>query len=300
MDSVLDKRKQYDLARSIGVLHPATYSLENQIELEEAKDKIEYPALIKPCYSKGVWNDRYAGVKGFMVSNPADLASVWKRLSAEKLPVFAQSIVRGPDSNVFEVYVYMSKSGVPIATFVTRKIRQYPVMFGNGTLMVSVHDDEVLRFGMKFFKGIGYCGLGSIEVKKDDRDGECKLIELNPRLGVQNAQATNAGLNFPLIEYADLTGSPIRPMGDYKDGVKWLDMTHDVLAFIALSRCRRLSVDTWFRSISDVDCHAYFARDDLKPFLKQYATRLVRIPRYFARRFSTKRATRSSVTPGVA
>jgi predicted ATP-grasp superfamily ATP-dependent carboligase len=154
-------------------------------------------------------------------------------------------------------------------------------MFGNGTLMVSVHDDEVLRFGMKFFRGIGYCGLGSIEIKKDDRDGECKLIELNPRLGIQNIQATHAGLNFPLIEYADLTGSPIELIDDYKDGVKWLDMTHDVLAFIALSNSRRLSVDTWSRSISNVDCHAYFARDDLNPFLKQYAMRLVRMPRYF-------------------
>ena len=166
MDSVLDKRKQYDLARSIGVLHPATYSLENEGELEEAKDKIEYPALIKPCYSKGIWNDRYSGVKGFMVSNPVELAGVWKRLSAETIPVFVQSIVRGPDSNVFEVYVYVSKNGVPLATFVTRKIRQYPVMFGNGTLMVSVHDDEVLRSGMKFFKGIGYCGLGSTKSRR--------------------------------------------------------------------------------------------------------------------------------------
>ena len=126
------------------------------------------------------------------------------------------------------------------------------------------------------------------------------MIELNPRLGVQNIQATHAGLNFPLIEYTDLTGSPIEPIDDYKDGVKWLDMTHDVLALIVLSRCRRLSVDTWLRSISNVDCHAYFARDDLKPFLKQYAMRLVRMPRCFARRFSTKPAIRSRVTPDVA
>lgn len=290
IDSVWDKRKQYDLARRVGVPYPETYSLENMDQLEEVKDQIEYPSFVKPCYSKGIWNERYRDVKGFEVSNQVELTNVWKRLSAEHLQVFVQSIVRGPDSNVFEAYVYMSKDEVPLATIVTRKLRQYPVMFGNATFMASVHNDEVLRFALKFFRGINYRGLGSIEIKKDDRDGKCKLIELNPRLGLQNILATHAGLNFPLIQYMDLTGSPIGQTADYADGVKWLDATNDLLAFIALFRCGRLSVGTWFGSISDIACHAYFAHDDLKPFLGQYAHRLVRVPRRLVRRLSMERS----------
>jgi predicted ATP-grasp superfamily ATP-dependent carboligase len=290
IDSVWDKRKQYDLARRVGVAYPETWSLENMDQLREARDQIEYPAFIKPCYSKGAWNERYADVKGFKVRNQEELTGLWRRLSAENLRVFVQSIVRGPDSNVFEAWAYMSKDGVPLSTFVTQKLRQYPVMFGNATCMVSVHDEEVLRFALKFFRGIDYRGLGFIEIKKDDRDGKNKLIELNPRLSLQNILATHAGLNFPLIQYMDLAGSPIGQKVDYKDGVKWLDATNDLLAFIALFRCGRLSVDSWFGSIADIACHAYFAHDDLKPFLGQYAHRLVRVPRRLVRRLSMERS----------
>jgi len=299
MNSVLDKRKQYDLARSVGVSYPATYSLENLDQLEEIRNQIEYPAFIKPCYSKGMWTERYSDVKGFQVGNQVELTNIWKRLSAEDLQVFVQSVVQGPDSNVFEAYIYVAKNGLPLATFVTQKLRQYPIMFGNATLMVSVHNDEVLRFALKFFRGIDYRGLGSIEIKKDARDEKYKLIELNPRLGMQSIHATHAGLNFPLIQYTDLIGSPMEDINNYKDGVKWLDMMHDFMAFRALYRRGRLSVNDWLGSISNADCHAYFARDDLKPFLKQYASRLIQARKHWVKRFSQRRTIRPETTPDI-
>lgn len=289
IDSVIDKRKQYVLAHNVGVSYPSTYSLDSFDQLEDIKCDIKYPVFIKPCYSKGMWNELYPDVKGFLANNAVELISIPKRLTAQNLQAFAQSVVRGPDSNVFEAWVYISKNGTPLSTFITRKLRQYPVMFGNATLMVSVHDNEIVRFALRFFKGIDYRGLGFIEIKKDDVDGKYKFIELNPRLSIQNILAMHAGVNFPLIQYKDLIGSSTESSDDYKDGVKWLDMTFDLLAFLTLRKGGRLSVYQWLKSISDTDCHAFFANDDLKPFLKQYRTRLARIPKYLARHFTRQR-----------
>ena len=290
VDSILDKRRQYDLADRLDIPYPVTWSPESPHDLDQMKDRIEYPAFIKPRYSKGIWSEQYR-VKGFVVRNYAELTDTYRLLCNANHQVLVQSIVRGPDSNIYEVYVYISKDGVPLAAFVTRKLRQYPVMFGNATCMVSDHNDDVLRIALEFFRGIDYRGLGSIEIKKDDRDGEYKLIEVNPRLGVQSIHATYAGLNFPLIQYMDLIGSPMEDikLNDYKDGVKWLDMMHDLWAFLVLYRHGGLSVNDWLRSISDTDCHAYFAPDDLMPFLRQYASRFVHMPRFLVGRFLQSR-----------
>jgi D-aspartate ligase len=289
IDAIIDKRKQYSLARNLGIPCPTTYSLDNLRQLQHVQQQMEYPALIKPCYSKGTWSHRYPGIKGFQANTPTQLVEVWKQLSHENLHVFAQSVVRGPDSNVFEALVYITKNGTPIASLVTRKLRQYPLMFGNGTVMETVHNEDIMGLALRFFRGIGYTGLGFIELKLDERDWKYRLIELNPRLNMQNILATHAGLNFPLIQCMDLIGSPIRNLRDYEDGVKWLDTTFDTLAAIALFRSGRLSIGNWFRSMNGVNCHAVFARDDLKPCIDHYSTRLLRLSKYLTRRLSKDR-----------
>ena len=58
--------------------------------------------------------------------------------------------------------------------------------------------------GKRFLESIGYRGIGSAEFKRDERDGELKLIELNPRYWQQAALAERCGVNFPLAQYLDL------------------------------------------------------------------------------------------------
>ena len=50
--------------------------------------------------------------------------------------------------------------------------------------MRSVHDPELVELGLRSFRAIGYRGVGSIEFKRDDRDGRLKMIELDLRLSI--------------------------------------------------------------------------------------------------------------------
>ena len=162
----------------------------------------------------------------------------------------------------------------------TRKIRQYPTDFGVGTLMESVTNDEVRELGLRFFRGVNYRGVGSIEFKKDDRDGQYKMIELNARLWQQNVQATYAGINFPLVQYLDLTGQPVEPTTRYKLGVRWFDAIQDFQAYNSLRRNGSLSTIEWVRSWLGSDCYAYFAWDDLKPgwVNSRYGLKYLKLP----------------------
>lgn len=268
IESIVNKRRQYELAERIGIPYPKTYYPETLHDVEAIKDEIEYPAFIKGYYGH-LWTPIFRS-KGFVVRGPSELIERYKRIFDAKLQALVQSVIIGPPTNVAIVCAYLSEGSEPTAAFVARSIRRYPKHAGsNVTCKVSVHDEHLLQAGLKFFQGINYRGTGEIQFKKDERNGnDYRLIELNARFWVGNIQATCAGTNLPLIQYLDLTNQPIKQANDYKDGVTWLDIVQDFGAFLELNKEGKLPLLSWLRSVRAADCEAFLARDDLKPFLK--------------------------------
>ena len=197
-----------------------------------------------------------------------------------------QSIIPGPNTNHFKVSAYIGRAGEPLAVFTLRKIRQCPTEFGVGTMVESVHYPELRDLGLQFFRRIGYRGIGSIEFKKDDRDGKLTMIELNPRLWHQNGLAADCGMSFPLIQYLDLSGQNPAPLTTFKEGVCWLDAMADFQSFCDYHSRGELSVWSWLRSISRARSFTIFAPDDMGPFFSasQYGLKLLKGPRYAWRR----------------
>jgi predicted ATP-grasp superfamily ATP-dependent carboligase len=197
-------------------------------------------------------------------------------------PVLVQSIILGPNTNHYKVCAYLDQSGEPLAVFTLRKIRQYPIEFGVGTLVESVWDEELLHLGLHFMQAIGYRGVGSVEFKRDDRDGKLKLIELNPRLWQQNSQAEASGVDFPLIAYRDMIGERPTPVTTFRRGVKWLDVGADAQAAWDYFRRGELSPRAWLSSFRGVRSFATFALDDPIPFFSnyEYGLKAVRLPLY--------------------
>jgi len=278
VESILNKRKLYELAEEIGVPCPKTHYPESEQDVREIKDELEYPVFIKP-YCTHVWREMFRN-KGFKVNSASELVHRYRVIFGAKLQAMIQSIVAGPDSNIVEVHGYLSGKHEPLAVFVSRKLRQYPNHFGVSTCSESIHDEDATRTALKFYRGIKYRGIGHVEFKKDDRDGKYKLLDLNPRTSQHNTLPTLAGINFPLIQYMELTNQRIEQIKDYRDGIKWLDAALDFLSFYELNRNGSLSLWDWLRSVRQVDCHAYYARDDWSPFLKEYLNKLARLPRY--------------------
>ncbi len=287
VQSLIDKRRQYKLATNLDIPCPRTYYPQTMQDVRSIGLDMEYPAIIKPRDAYSWWLVFHN--KGFEVNDPEELAEVYENVFATRLEALIQSVVPGPDSNIYEVFVYMSRKSRPLASLVAKRIRQYP-RFGHGTCLVTVHEARVLGMALDILQRIRYKGLGSVEIKRSSRDGSYVLIDVNPELQTQSILATAAGINLPLLQYLDLTGESISQGEGYADGVKWLDAAQDFLAFCQLNRKGRISMLDWVRSILDVDCHAYFARDDFKPFLSEYASKLARFAPELVRGFSMLRA----------
>jgi predicted ATP-grasp superfamily ATP-dependent carboligase len=62
-------------------------------------------------------------------------------------------------------------------------IRQYPPYIGVTSLGVCVTNEAVKKQTKTFMKAIGYRGPLDIGYKYDDRTGQYKAIDVNPRIG---------------------------------------------------------------------------------------------------------------------
>jgi D-aspartate ligase len=286
VEAVVNKRLQYDLAQRAGVPYPATAYPESAEEVDAVAGTLEYPVIVKPYYGH-LWRQTFGGEhKGFKVTAPDELREVFGRVLPKKIPALVQSVVPGPNTSHYKLCAYVRADGTPSVPFALRKVRQYPPEFGVGTLVESVHDTEVTELGLRFLEKIGYRGIGSIEFKRDARDGSLKLIELNPRLWQQNSLATACGLNYPLVQVLDLEGGPLPQDAGYPAGVRWLDAVADFQSFWAQRKATGAGVASWLASLRGVRAFATFAWDDPRPYLREngYGLRYARLPLYLYRR----------------
>ncbi len=263
---LVGKRYQYEKAERAGIPLPPTYYPSTLEEVEALKQNLEYPVIVKPLLSHVFLSK--LNRKAFIANGPQELMSVFKQQLPPGYEVILQSFIPGPVTNLFETETYVAQNGKMLAFLVRRKLRQFPEDSGMGTLESTIHDPEVVSLGTRFLQSIGFRGVANLEFKLDDRDGKYKLMEINPRFSLQNSSATKAGINFPLIQYLDLTDQPLPSIPDYQDNITWLDASRDILAY--RSQRGRISLKDFLGSWLRADCYAYYSWDDPLPAFARF------------------------------
>jgi predicted ATP-grasp superfamily ATP-dependent carboligase len=241
----------------------------------------DYPVVVKPVVGH-VWRERFRGEKAIRVDAPEALTRLYQQLLLAGQRAVMQSLITGPNSNHCKVCAYVDRTGHARAVICLRKIRQYPVDFGVGTLMESVDEPGLSALGLRFLRALDWRGPASIEFKRDGRDGGWKLIELNPRLWQQNALAGACGMDFPVLQYLDATGTA-PTMSCYRSRVRWLDEFRDPRSARAHVRAGALTVAQWARSLARVRVCALWAADDPAPFMAAARHHVVRASQRLAR-----------------
>ena len=265
IDALLNKDRQYKFAKRIGIPIPKTFSSTSFDDLQRNSLSLIYPVVIKGTDSHK-WRQVF-NCKAILVNNFNELLKYYGIASNKKINIVVQEMIIGPNRGHFKVCAYFSKEKELLGVFSTQKIRQFPSNFGIGSYMRSYRQPDLIKLGLKLFEGLGYHGMGSIEFKKDERDGKFKLVELNARFWLQNIQAYNAGVNFPLINYMDCIGAKSSPCLTFGNNVYWLDLIQDFRSFLDKRKLGEESMVSWSWSIRHANCFAYFSHDDLFPIL---------------------------------
>lgn len=261
----LDKRRQHLCAREAGVPVVPTYWPFTMDEARGVADVVRYPIVVKPSGGR-ILDPPFRGAKAVLAATRDQLLGLLDQAIGRGQPVIVQSRIPGPNTSHCKVCAYIGADGSPLACVCMRKIRQYPVDFGVGTMMESVEEPELAELGLRLSRALAWRGPLSIEFKRDAHDDSWKLIELNPRLWQQHALAARCGVDFPLLQYRELTGEVYAPR-PYRLGVRWLDEFRDLRSAHEHRRRHGLTWRQWLGSLRAVRQCALFAVDDHGPFV---------------------------------
>ena len=268
--AMLDKVETYRLAAGLGIGVPQTVQVDSLDGARAAvRDGIGFPCAVKPVRSDRVQRDlpAYDAPKGAMVWDDTSLRHHVEPIVRIGLPVLVTEFIPGPDDRFCSYYSFLDEEGLPLFNFTKRKLRQCPPRFGGGTYHLTAWQPDVAEVGLRFFQGVGLRGLGNVEFKRDERDGQLKLIECNARFTMATGQVRRAGIDLAMIAYGRTTDQPLPPMESFREGVRLWYPAADFRAFKQYRAEQELSTTQWLRSLAHRQHLPVFDVRDPVPFL---------------------------------
>ena len=232
-----------------------------------------------PVMLKGIAGNRLAertGKKMVVVNSPGELTRLYLEMEDPRDPnLMLQEYIPGGDDAVWMFNGYFDHDSNCLVGFTGRKLRQTPVYTGATSLGICEKNDVVDETTRRWMKELGYRGVLDIGYRYDARDGQYKVLDVNPRIGgtFRLFVATN-GTDVARALYLDMTGQPV-PVANIIEGRKWMD-ERDVLSCLQYWRDHRLTVRQYVASLRGVRETIYFARDDLAPFWRAWSSALGR------------------------
>lgn len=240
---------------------------------DSALGQLRYPCVLKPATKDTEYGKRFA--KAFKVNTPGEARGVWDQVRTIADQVIVQEWIEGDDSDVYFCLQYRTAAG-PVASFVGRKLCQWPPLVGGTAICMPAPEftSELDSLTDRFFSTVGFVGIGSMEFKRDRRDGRFYMVE--PTVGrtdLQEEIAALNGVNIPFAAYASEIGLKLPFQKTICRQSVWRDPIGYALARRMGATVPRFSFPLRFRD-------AYFRCDDPGPYV---ALKLEALRNRFAR-----------------
>ena len=221
----MDKAETIRIAQDNGVLCPRTWVIDNIDESSLACDSLPYPVVIKPRIA--------SGSRGITVCQSShELRLKFPKVVAAYGPCLIQEYIPsgGEELGVYVLFNYDSKMR---AVTVQKRLRSYPISGGPSTLRETVKKPELIEIADRLLRALGWWGVAMVEFRVDPRDGQPKLMEVNPRWWGSLQLSILSGIDFPYLLYKLVTEGDVSPIFNYQEGVKcrWL-LPGDILWFL--------------------------------------------------------------------
>ena len=297
VDASVSKLGTYQLAVKSDIPTPWTYLIKTVADYEKIADKVTFPCALKPSYAH-VWLKNYTHEKLLVIEQPRELEVRLHELDELGIEVVLQEIIPGGDNQVYVFTVYVSRAGRVLGYANLHKIRQQPVDFGVGAFDISVNEPRLTETALKMIENSGYCGMASTEYKLDHRDGRFKLIDINTRRCMIGELAIASGVDLPYIYYFDMIGKDVESVTPSRTGIKWFCFEWDFLSFLEYRRRGLLTFADWLSSLKGEKVYAYFAKDDLKPFVAACYKFVLRVFNFGLKKLNLKKVKRSAIGGG--
>jgi D-aspartate ligase len=263
-----DKRNTYSLAEKLGIPIPHTWYPRNVGDLAQIEG--HFPVAIKPAIKD---HFIYATKdKAWRADNPAQLRELFERalqhIPAEEIMI--QDLIPGDGSCQYS-YCAFFKQGNSIARLTACRRRQHPLEFGRSSTYVETVELPLLEeYSERFLRAIDYYGLVEVEFKRDPRDGQFRLLDVNGRTWGYHTIGRFAGTDFPYLLFADQINEAVQSCTG-KVGVRWIRLLTDLPTGVLGILSGKIEGRTYLRSLRGCDEEAVFSLHDPLPGLVELA-----------------------------
>ena len=260
-EDLLDKTRFQMLAEKHGFPVPRSVVIRDPDGAAPASG-LRFPCVLKPTTKHPGYAKKFA--KAYKVTSLSEVDALWSSMRDIVDEVIVQEWIEGAESNIFFCLQYRGRDRPP-ASFVGRKICQWPPFIGGTASCVPAPEVEAELTAMtnEFFDAVGFVGIGSMEYKRDSRDGAFYMVE--PTVGrtdYQEGIAALNGANIPLAAYLGEAGAPPPLFRKVTPPRAWRDPDGYAKARLAGSP------DPMREITGEVKvCDAYFQANDPMPYL---------------------------------
>lgn len=209
VSALMHKQGFQGIANKLGSPIPRAVHLRSEADLPTLL-RLRYPCVLKPAVKDYTYGKKFK--KAYVVQSSAEAAERFREISTTLSDLIVQEWIEGSDSDIYFCLQYIGVDGKTVASFAGRKIRSWPPHIGGTASCTSAPEfqKELTTITERFFRQVGFVGMGSMEYKRDSRDGCFYMVE--PTVGrtdFQEEVATIHGTNIPLAAYCYETGSPL-------------------------------------------------------------------------------------------
>lgn len=223
---LLDKSKLYQSAQSIGIPTPAVFCLNGSSGLEEIRERIHLPCLLKPLEGHRFF-EAYKQ-KLFVVKSVEELVQKFQDIQKKGLRASVQEIVTGPDTNLYTHLMYLDEKGRILFEGTRKKLRQKPVHFGDARATRTEFNQELAQMTKRLADLFSLKGFFGFEFKRDERDQTWKLLDGHSRFVSNHLVFQKAGVNLAYLIYLDRVKGVQTEKQVPRDNVYWVNLHEDI------------------------------------------------------------------------
>lgn len=229
-----DKLKTMNACMSNNLPCPKTYQDLNDFKLDISN--VKFPVVCKP-------RTGCAAVGFHVAESLQDLEDYYNKAEQKYGPCLIQEYIP-QDGLQYKAELFIDRNGELKGACVFAKVRWYPISGGSSCLNETVNRPDIVKDCANLLKAIGWRGYADIDLIEDTRDGNAKIMEINPRITGSVKICFEAGVNFAKMILDDYLQKNVEPQFDVKH--KFLRYMHTDLLWFLKSPNRFKCKPSWF------------------------------------------------------
>lgn len=263
LEILQDKDRFAGCLAATGIPHPRTFAIADRGDIAaipvDGLDRI----FLKPVDSQRF--HREFNSKGIWVTGRRQFEEAWSRLDARGFRLVAQEYVPGSAADHYFVDGFRDRNGAFAGLFCRRRLRIHPPDFGNSSYCSSIPPGEVssaIASLDALLSQLRYRGIFSAEFKRDARNGQFKLLEVNTRAWWYVEFAARCGVNVCRMAWQDANGMPVaRAVDGYRIGAGCVNLHGDIQSVLARRRAEGIPLTRALWQWARAHFHVFRLRD---------------------------------------